>query len=70
MVQLIARWLPDRAIVFVADSSFAVLDLLSLSSGMPQVSLIPWLRLDAQLWKPPPERRPGHTGRDSLGVDP
>ena len=66
MVQLIARWLPDRAVVFVADSSFAVLDLLSLIRGMPQVSLMTRLRLDAQLWELAPERKPGQTGRPRL----
>lgn len=66
MVQLIARWLPDRAVVFVADSSFAVLDLLSLISGRPQVSLITRLRLDAQLWEPAPARQPGQNGRPRL----
>src|SRR5262245_7592531 len=56
MVQLIARWLPNRAVVFVADSSFAVLDLLSLLRGMPQVSLMTRLRLNAKLCEPAPER--------------
>jgi len=28
MIRLVVRWLPEREIVFVADSSFAVLDLL------------------------------------------
>ncbi len=28
MIALVARWLPQRALVFVTDSSFAVLDLL------------------------------------------
>ena len=66
MVQLIARWLPDRAIIFVADSSFAVLNLLSLISRMPHVSLMTRLRLAAQLWEPAPDRKPGPNGRPRL----
>src|SRR5437016_2202891 len=54
MIRLIARWLPDRAVVFVADGSFAVLDLLSLISGLPPVSVITRLRMDAQLDDPAP----------------
>jgi len=63
MIQLIARWLPNRTIVLVADSSFAVLDLLYLVSSIPRFSLVTRLRLDAELWDPAPKRRPGQTGR-------
>lgn len=63
MIQLVARCLPARTLVFVADSSFAVLDLLKLVSGLPTVSLITRLRLDAQLWNPAPPRQPGQKGR-------
>src|SRR5499433_3340501 len=63
IIQLIARWLPDRHLVFVGDSSFAVLDLLYLVSGTPGVDLITRLRLDAQLYDPAPKRKAGQTGR-------
>jgi len=63
VIQLIARWLPDRDVIFVGDSSFAVLDLLYLVSRTPRVDLITRLRLDAQLYDPAPERRAGQTGR-------
>lgn len=63
VIQLIARWAPDRDLIFVGDSSFAVLDLLYLVSGMPRVDLITRLRLDAQLYDPAPERKPGQNGR-------
>jgi hypothetical protein len=66
MVQVIARWLPDRAVIFVADSSFAVLDLLSLIRGIPQVSVMTRLRLAAQLWAPAPARKPRQNGRPRL----
>jgi DDE superfamily endonuclease len=60
---LLTRWLPERELVFVGDGSFAVLDLLSKVSQTPHVSLITRLRLDAELWDPAPERKPGQHGR-------
>jgi hypothetical protein len=63
VIQLVARWLPDRTLVFVADSSFAAIKLLKLVSELPNVSLITRLRLDAALFDPPPPCRPGQKGR-------
>jgi DDE superfamily endonuclease len=63
MIQLIARWLPDREVIFVGDSSFAALDLLYLVSSAPRVELITRLRLDAQLYDPAPARKAGQRGR-------
>ena len=61
--RLVARWLPECALVFVTDSSFAVLDLLDWVSRLPHVSLITRLRMDAQLYDFAPERKPGQKGR-------
>lgn len=66
MIQLVARWLPKRELVFVADSSFAVLDLLYRISLLPYVSLITRLRIDAQLYEPAPKRASGQMGRPRL----
>ncbi|HEY8459119.1 MAG TPA: transposase [Blastocatellia bacterium] len=63
VIQLIARWLPDRRIIFVGDSSFAVLDPLYLVSSAPGIDMITRLRLDAQLYDPAPKRKAGQTGR-------
>jgi DDE superfamily endonuclease len=63
VIQLVARWLPDRTLVFVADSSFAAIKLLKLVSELGNVSLITRLRLDAALYDPPPPRRHGQKGR-------
>ena len=61
MLRQVARWLPGRTLVVVADSSFAALDLLgSLAARM---TCITRLRLDAQLYAPAPPRRPGTRGR-------
>lgn len=55
------RWLPDRHLVFVADSGFAALDLLAAVRA--HVCMITRLRLDASLFRPAPKRRPGQRGR-------
>ena len=57
----VARWLPDRRIVGVADSSFAVIDLLNAVRA--RVCMVTRLRLDARLLDPPPPRRRGAVGR-------
>lgn len=63
LIALVAGWLPERVLVFVADRSFAAFDLLDRVSRLQQVSLLTRLRLDAQLYDFVPERRPGQTGR-------
>jgi hypothetical protein len=66
IIKLVARWLPDRILVFVADRSFATFELLALVSGIPNSSLVTRLRLDAQLWAPAPPRKPRQKGRPRL----
>ena len=57
----VARWLPGRRIIAVADSSYAVIDLLN--AVRRRVCMITRLRLDARLFEPPACRRPGSVGR-------
>jgi hypothetical protein len=66
IIRLVVRWLPRRDIVFVADSSFAALELLNQVTTLPRVSVITRLRLDAALYDPPPPRAPRQTGRPRL----
>jgi hypothetical protein len=66
IIQLVARWLPTRTLIFVADSSFAVIQLLKQVSLLPDVSLITRLRLDAALYAPAPHRKVGQKGRPRL----
>jgi DDE superfamily endonuclease len=66
MMRLVGRWLPGREIVFVADSSFAVLELLNKVKTLPRGSVSTRLRLDAALYDPPPPRAPGTQGRPRL----
>lgn len=64
LLLVVRRWFPDRAIVVVADSSYAVLDFLAACSAWRQpVTVITRLRLDAALYEPAPPRRPRQNGR-------
>jgi hypothetical protein len=50
MIRQVRRWLPDRYLVVVADSSYAVLELLACAAGLREpVTVITRLRLDAAL---------------------
>jgi hypothetical protein len=57
------RWLADRRVVIVADSSFAALELIA--AVRRHVCLITRLRMDASLFEPAPERPPGKRGRSA-----
>lgn len=64
MVLQLRRWLPNRPLVLVGDSGYAVLDLLHFCQSLREpVTLIAKLRLDAGLYSPAPPRRPGQNGR-------
>jgi len=58
---LVKRWLPERQVVAVGDSSFAVLDLLHQVRN--KMTMITRLRLDAALYQPAPERTKKRMGR-------
>jgi DDE superfamily endonuclease len=66
LMRLVVRWLPEREIAFVADSSFAALELLDKVKMLRRGSVITRLRLDAALYDPPPQREPGTKGRPRL----
>ena len=57
----VARWLPGRRVVAVADSSFSAIALLR--DLAPHLTVVTRLRLDAGLCDPPPPRRPRRQGR-------
>jgi hypothetical protein len=61
----VRRWLPHRALIVVADSSYAVLELLAWCTRHT-LTVISRLRLDAALYEPAPARRPGQVGRQRL----
>jgi DDE superfamily endonuclease len=60
----IARWLPDRRLIAVADTSYAAIELLS--AVHERVCMITRLRLDARLFAPPAPRKPGTIGRPRI----
>ena len=63
LIGLLQRWLPGREVIMVADSSYAVIELLKQGSDTPEVSLITRLRFDAALYDPAPTRAPRQNGR-------
>ncbi len=60
----VKRWVGERTVIAVGDSSYAVIDLLGSLQG--RVSLISRLRLDAALYEPVPPRSAGQRGRKRL----
>jgi len=67
MLLQLRRWLPQRRLVVVADSSFAVISLLWRMTQLAQpICMIVRLRLDAALYEPAPPRRPHQIGRPRL----
>src|SRR3954468_16411717 len=64
MLLQLRRWLPERSLVAVADSTYAALDLLAACARLPNpVVVITRLRLDAALYDTAPARPPGTVGR-------
>lgn len=60
----IRRWLPERKLVVVGDSSFAVIELLARMRRLKNpICMLTRFRLDAALYEPAPERQPGQKGR-------
>ncbi len=67
MILQLRRWLPDRTIVVVADSTYAVLELLSRCAKLLRpVTMVTRLRLDAALYDPAPPRQKSTKGRPRL----
>lgn len=63
----VRRWLPERPIIVVADSSYAVLDLLAHCARLRRpITIVTRLRLDAALYEPAPPRAAGTIGRPRL----
>ncbi len=60
----VRRWLPDRALVVVADSGYAAIALLARCARLARpIAVVTRLRLDAALYAPAPPRQPGQKGR-------
>ena len=64
MLLQVRRWLPERTLVVVADSTYAVLNLLDRCQRLARpITVITRLRLDAALYDPAPPRPAGTKGR-------
>jgi DDE superfamily endonuclease len=64
LLLVVRRWWPERAIVAVADSTYAALAFLAACHAWRNpVTVVTRLRLDAALYDPAPPRRPGQIGR-------
>jgi len=60
----VKRWLPGRKLVVVMDAGYAALDFLwRVTKLASPITLIARFRLDAALYEPAPERKPGQNGR-------
>src|SRR5438477_7862521 len=67
LLLVVRRWWPDRAIVVVADSTYAALAFLAACRAWDNpVTVVTRLRLDAALYEPAPPRPPGQRGRPRL----
>jgi hypothetical protein len=67
MLLVVRRWVPDRTLVLVTDSSFAVITLLWRVRQLSNpVCCVTRLRLDAALYAPAPPRTSRQTGRPRL----
>jgi hypothetical protein len=67
MLLQVRRWLPERAMVVVADSSYAAIVLLERVQRLPNpICMVTRLRLDAALYRPAPVRKPDQVGRPRL----
>ncbi len=64
LIGQVRRWLPGRALIVVADSGYAAIELLAWCQRLPTpVTLITRLRLDAALYEPVPVRAATQKGR-------
>jgi hypothetical protein len=64
MIRRVSRWLATRKLVVVADSAYAVIELLDQVIHLPRpVTMVTRLRLDAALYQPAAPREPGTIGR-------
>jgi hypothetical protein len=67
LLLVVRRCWPERAIVAVADSTYAALEFLAACRAWrPPVTVLTRLRLDAALYDSAPPRRPGQIGRPRL----
>src|SRR5215216_3322764 len=63
MITQVRRWLGERMLVVVADSSYAAIEVLAACASLPSpVTIVTRLRMDAALYQPAPPREKGKKG--------
>lgn len=63
----VRRWLPERALVVVADAGFAMISLpWQMAHLANPICMVTRFRLDAALYESAPPREPGQIGRPRL----
>lgn len=60
---VLLRWFPQRKFVFAGDGGYGTHPLARFASGQSRLTLISKFYKDANLYDPPPNRKPGTTGR-------
>ena len=64
MLTQVRRWLPDRTLVVVGDSTYAALEFLAACQWLSNpITVVTRLRLDVALYDPAPGRVAGQNGR-------
>jgi len=66
MLRVVQRWCPERQLIVVADSAYAVIAWLADLQQGRSITVITRLRLDAALYEPAPKRQAGQKGRPRL----
>lgn len=62
MVRIVRRWLPEAQLTVSGDGAYSVVEL-GLTCHAAKVRLVAPLEMDARLFAPPEQRRPGQSGR-------
>lgn len=62
MVRLLRRWLPEAQFTLSGDGAYSVVEL-GLTCRAAEVRLVAPLEMEARLFAPPRQRRPGQAGR-------
>lgn len=62
LLGVLLRWFPLQKFVFAGDSGFGTHALARFAAGQPRLTLISKFYQDANLYDPPPKRKPGTNG--------
>jgi hypothetical protein len=66
LLRVILRWFPQRQFAFVGDGGYGTHAMAEFAARQPGLTLVSKFHKDANLYDPPPRRRPGTNGRPRL----